>query len=263
MSELMKVSENTVPVPSALPQSEWPLRSQPLAPWWHTGLLVAIITGVSILSGMHATALGTLHTSNIHRYIVTLAWELVLALITLWGIYIRRTPLRQILGTRRSSLRDWALDAFIAGIFWIVALVVLGAIATVLRLVHLAHVQKAVIAIAPQNIPQVLLWLVLCIAAGIIEEFVFRGYLLQQFSSLPIGSARTRLVVAVLASSLLFGSAHGYEGIGGMIAITAYGAMFSILAIYRRSLRPGMIAHAWHDSITGIVLAIAKHARVI
>jgi len=76
-------------------------------------------------------------------------------------------------------------------------------------------------------------WILLSISAGICEELAFRGYLLQQFAS--IGN---RLWLGVLASSLLFGLAHGYEGVSGIIAITAYGAMFCVLAIRRRSLRP-------------------------
>lgn len=39
--------------------------------------------------------------------------------------------------------------------------------------------------------------------------------------------------------------------------------MFCFLAIYRRSLRAGMIAHAWHDSITGVLIAIARHLHLV
>lgn len=265
--ELMKVSENTVPVPTLPPQSEcqpeWPCRRQPVAPWWHTGLVAAIIVGVSALSSSNAQRLASLHGTQIRQYLFTIAWELGLALLTLWGIHIRRTPLRQILGMRRSSAREWVKDIAIAIIFWILAILALGAVGAVLRLFHLTPAQKVVAAIAPQDIPQAIVWLVLCITAGIVEEFVFRGYLLQQFSSLPVGGTRARLVVGTIASSLLFGAAHGYEGLGGMIAITAYGAMFCGLTLYRRSLRPGMIAHAWQDSFTGIVVAILRNAHMI
>lgn len=259
----MKVSENTDQVPSAPPQSEWPARNQPVAPWWHTALIAAIILGVSVFSSFNAHKLAAIHGTHIRQYIFTIVWELLLALLTLWGLHIRRTPLRQILGTRRSGSREWATDIAIAVIFWILAMLALGALGLLLRILHLMPAQKIVAAIAPQTIPQALVWLVLCITAGIVEEFVFRGYLLQQFSSLPVGSTRAKLVTGTLASSLLFGTAHGYEGIGGMIAITAYGALFCILAIYRRSLRPGMIAHAWQDSFTGIVVAFLHSAHMI
>ena len=259
----MKVSENTVPVPSDLPQLEWPARTRPVAPWWHTALIAAIIVGVSAFSGINAHNLPVIHGARIRQYLLTIVWELALALLTLWGIHIRRTPLRQLLGTRRNAAREWAFDLAIAIIFWILAMLLLGALSFLLRFLHLMPAQKVVAAIAPQTIPQAIVWLVLCITAGIVEEFVFRGYLLQQFSSLPVGGTRAKLIVGTLASSLLFGTAHGYEGIGGMIAITAYGALFCILAIYRRSLRPGIIAHAWQDSFTGIVVAFLRNARMI
>jgi hypothetical protein len=69
--------------------------------------------------------------------------------------------------------------------------------------------------------------------------------------------------LGVLCSSLLFGVSHGYEGAAGMIAITAYGAMFCALAIVRDSLRPGMIAHAWHDIFSGVMLALIRHFHVL
>lgn len=257
----MKVSENPTEAPSDL--AGWPARTDPVAPWWHTGVLVAIIVGVSALSAIHTKAVG-LGGSHIKRYALTIAWEWALALFTWWGLHMRRTPLRQILGLRRPGFREWARDFGIALIFWIIAIVILAGIGLVLRLAHLVNAQKAVAALAPQTIPQALLWIILCCTAGVVEEFVFRGYLLQQFASL--GSARgvrSSLWIGVIASSLLFGAAHGYEGIGAMIAITAYGAMFCGLAIYRRSLRAGMMAHAWHDSITGILLAVARHARLL
>jgi hypothetical protein len=67
------------------------------------------------------------------------------------------------------------------------------------------------------------------------------------------------LWIGVACSSLLFGVSHGYEGAAGMIAITAYGAMFCVLAILRKGLRPGMIAHAWHDIFSGVMLAMLRH----
>lgn len=258
--ELMKVSDNTAGIPSAPPavtNSDWPGRTQPIAPWWHTAILIAVIVGVSVLSSLQSRTMG-LGTSHIKRYAMTIAWEWVLALLAWWGLRIRRTPMREILGLRRNGARQWARDFGIALIFWIFALVLLSAIGILLRLFHLVPPQKAIIAIAPQSLLQVLVWVALCVTAGIVEEFVFRGYFLQQFASI-----RGNIWIGVVASSLLFGAAHGYEGIGGMIAITAYGAMFCILALRRRSLRAGMMAHAWHDSFTGILLAIAKHARVI
>jgi uncharacterized protein len=43
------------------------------------------------------------------------------------------------------------------------------------------------------------------------------------------------------------------------ILIGLYGAMFGILAHRRGSVRPGMIAHAWQDSLVGVLSALIRH----
>ena len=251
----MKVSENTSETPSSL--AAWPNRTSQVAPWWHTAILIAIVLGISTLSTLQSRSAG-FSGGHIERYIITIAWECFLSLIAWWGLRVRHTPIREILGLRRRGFKEFARDFGIALLFWIVAMMVLAAIASLLRIFHLVHAQKAVIALAPQTILQIIVWIALCVIAGIVEEFVFRGYLLQQFSSL-----RGKLWIGVLISSLLFGAAHGYEGVGGMIAIVAYGALFCLLAIHRRSLRAGMIAHAWHDILTGILIAVARHNHLL
>jgi uncharacterized protein len=238
--------------------------AQSIAPWWHTVLLVAFLVTVSLLTSREAKARG-FGGDHVHRYLFGIGWEWLLAALTWWGIRMRHIPVRQLLGRRRAGWTMWARDFGVAMIFWLMALLVLGAIATLLRLVHQATLQKAVVQLAPNSGIELALWLLLCVSAGIVEEFVFRGYLLQQFASLAskAGSAGRALSIGILASSLVFGISHGYEGLGGMLAVTAYGAMFCILAVKRRSLRAGMIAHTWHDALTGIVLTIAKHLRAI
>lgn len=253
--ELMKVTGNTIetPTPEARP---WPVPRGPVAPWWHTAIVAAVVIGISILSNIQAKSVG-LGGSHIRRYAFTIAWEWLLALLAWWGLRLCRTPVREILGVYRAGVKGWARDFGVALLFWILAIIVLSALAILLRLFHLVQPQKAVLAIAPQTLAQLFLWIALCATAGVVEEFVFRGYLLQQFASI-----RGRLWIGIALSSLLFGAGHGYEGAGGMIVIAVYGVMFCLLAIERRGLRAGMMAHAWHDALTGIALFLAKHAHL-
>jgi hypothetical protein len=44
-----------------------------------------------------------------------------------------------------------------------------------------------------------------------------------------------------------------------VILIGLFGAMFGILAYWCRSVRPGMIAHAWQDSLGGVVGSLMRH----
>ncbi|MBT9331695.1 CPBP family intramembrane glutamic endopeptidase [Paracidobacterium acidisoli] len=231
-----------------------PVPPRLIAPLWHTCLLVLLFIGISVSGALHATKPSAAQ-HRIIQYLITLGFEWIIAAIAWWGIRLRRTPITQLIGERRRGFEAWRDDIAAAAVFWIAASILLVLIGSLLRLVHLSAPAKT---IAPQSLLEIILWIALSISAGICEEFVFRGYMLQQFTALT-----HRLWAGILISSILFGLSHGYEGAAGMIAITAYGAMFCALTLSRRSLRPGIIAHAWHDSFSGIMLALARHLRLL
>jgi len=233
-----------------------PADRKPIAPWWHTALLLLLIVVTSILGSLHS-AKSSVASHHLANYGITIAWEWALAGIAWWGLRLRQTPMREVLGERRRGGREFLVDAGVATIFWIFSMTVLAVLAIFLKLLHLVTAQKQIGALAPSSFGEAAMWIALSISAGICEEFVFRGYLQRQFTA-----AAGRVWVGVLLSSIFFGAAHGYEGIAGMLLITVYGALFSVLAIRRGSLRAGMIAHAWHDSISGIALWLLKRARV-
>jgi len=118
---------------------------------------------------------------------------------------------------------------------------------------------RALKQLAPANGREIAAWILLCMLVGFTEEIVFRGYLQRQF----IGWARGGVGWGVLASAVVFGSAHAYEGARGMVLITVFGVLFSLLALYRRSLRAGIFVHAWHDLIAGLAIALLRSNQVI
>jgi membrane protease YdiL (CAAX protease family) len=231
-----------------VPQSPAP----PVAPWWHTVLIVCLLAGISLL-GAQAAHRNLVAPHHLARYGLGIVMEWTLLLLVWWGLRIRRVPLAALLEFR-PGLEAFLQDLLAAGVFWIAAIIVLAIIGLSLKAAGLTAPQKTLMSIAPRTPLEVLLWVMLSCTAGFCEEVVFRGYLLRQFSSLRAG-----LWLGVLCSSLLFGISHGYEGAAGMIAITAYGAMFCMLAVSRKSLRPGMFAHAWHDIFSGLMLALLRH----
>jgi membrane protease YdiL (CAAX protease family) len=227
-----------------------------IAPWWHCCVLVVLIAATSLLGTRHASK-GAIAHRHLANYGITIAWEWALAGFALWGLRLGKTPLRAVLGERRRGVHEFLLDLGIAASFWIAALLLLASLALALRLLHLQTPQKEISQLAPSSLGEAALWIALSVSAGICEEFLFRGYLQRQFTL-----ASGRSWVGAFVSAVLFGTAHGYEGIAGMVMITAYGALFSALAIYRGSLRAGMIAHGWHDSFTGIVYWALKRAHI-
>lgn len=227
-----------------------------VAPWWHTALIVLLLVGGSVLSGRqaHSEALGAHH---VFRYVFGICAEWGLLLLVWWGLRLRRVAMAELLGFRR-GFHALVEDVGAAAVFWTAAVIILAAIGMLLRSMHMSAPQKTLMAIAPRTPLELLLWMVLSLSAGFCEEFVFRGYFLRQFVSVGGG-----WWLGVACSSVLFGLSHGYEGGAGMIAITAYGAMFCLLVLARNSLRPGMIAHAWHDIFSGVMLALLQHFHVL
>ncbi|HEY4046644.1 MAG TPA: CPBP family intramembrane glutamic endopeptidase [Acidobacteriaceae bacterium] len=230
-----------------------------LAPWWHTALMVLLIVGLSVTGARQLHSSGNRPLHLLPNYMLTLVYEWLLAGLALWGLHMRGVPGRQLLGRWKPKLRDWLADFGAAIAFWLVAVMILSVIAQVLRHGFGSNLDPRKIAdttqkLAPTTGTELVLFLILSISAGICEEFVFRGYLQQQFAKLG-----GRVWIGVVLAALVFGCAHGYEGIAGVLLIAAYGAMFGVLALLRRGLRTGMIAHAWHDSISGIALVLLRH----
>jgi membrane protease YdiL (CAAX protease family) len=47
-----------------------------------------------------------------------------------------------------------------------------------------------------------------------------------------------------------------------MVLIAVLGAMFGVLALLRKSLRPGMIAHGLFDSLQGVLLWLVRKGAI-
>jgi membrane protease YdiL (CAAX protease family) len=100
---------------------------------------------------------------------------------------------------------------------------------------------------APHGALEIALWIALSLSAGFCEEFVFRGYLQRQ-----LGALTRNALAGVALSALLFGVGHAYQGWRSVALISLYGLMFGLLAHFARSLKPGMLAHAWQDIFVGL-----------
>jgi uncharacterized protein len=233
-----------------------------IAPWWHTAIMVLLILGLSFAGVRQLRRLGDKPLHLAANYSLSILYEWVLAGLAVWGIHMRKVPLRQIFGEQRPGLRAWMTDLAVALGYWVAALGTLSVLGTLLTKLSHSHIDPQKIGdvtqrLAPVSGIEMLLFLVLSLSAGFCEELVFRGYLQQQFARMS-----GRIWVGIALSAIAFGCAHGYEGIAGMLLITAYGAMFGLLARFRGGLRTGMIAHAWHDSISGLALVLLRHYGV-
>jgi len=190
------------------------------------------------------------HPNRTALYLTTAIWEWMLTAYVLWGVWRRGVSLNEVTGAKWKSFVNFARDFGIAILFWFVALMVLGATAVAL---HFRGSKESVGFLAPRGVAQIALWVVVCVTAGFCEETIFRGYLQKQFIAWS-GSA----TAGVVASAVVFGACHVYQGVKPAIVITVYGLMFGILAQWRKSLRPGMMTHALHDTVSGIAVRFLR-----
>jgi hypothetical protein len=269
------LSDQTYP-PSAEPVfSITPGSTTPIAPVWHTVVLVAGILLLSLAGAKQFSGEHEAHVNRLQTYATTLATEFVMVGWIYLGMRLRKIPFRLIFGNVSGS-RSLGIDVLVAAGFWISSLAALATInATWLITDALIHhrplmnngkldpsQEKTVhtlAGLAPSNMSEIAAWILLCVMAGISEEIVFRGYLQRQFTAWGRGA----LAMGVVFSALMFGCAHGYQGVHYMILLSIYGALFSVLAIFRRNIRAGMMAHAWQDIIAGLGLALLHSRGVI
>lgn len=79
--------------------------------------------------------------------------------------------------------------------------------------------------------------------AAFIEEMFFRGYLFNRITDL-VGRERLGIIVALISTSVLFGIAHAYQGISGMVDTFLAGMVLGLFYLYaRRNLWLPILTH--------------------
>lgn len=228
-----------------------PVSKSTVASTTHTIIILCIIVawaglGYFQINGMRFAA----HPHRVVTYVLTMLLEWCVVAYIAWGTRRHGTSLRQLIGGKWESAKDVFKDIAISLGFWIISLAVLASIAIA---IHARGAGQSVRSLLPQSCLEVVVWVLTSLTAGICEEIIFRGYLQRQFcawaGTIPAG---------VLVSAAVFGAVHLYQGGKQAIVITVYGALFGILAEMRKSLRPGMMVHAWHDTITGLVVRLIR-----
>jgi len=191
---------------------------------------------------------------NPHRvrsYVLTITFEWLLFVFVVVGVRRSGASALLVLGDHWQSARQVLRDIGIALAFWLVSAGILFILGRLLRVAALARNMDFIL---PHGAAELTLWIALSVTAGICEETVFRGYLQRQFIALTKSAP-----AGILLSAAAFGVAHVYQGFRMVILIGVFGAMFGTLAYWRGSVRPGMIVHAWQDSLGGVVSALMRH----
>jgi membrane protease YdiL (CAAX protease family) len=234
-----------------LPELEMVSVPTPVAPWWHTALLIiffmALAAGGSVLQrGARSQANLVAHRPNmipIYISLIVMQWGLI---YYIWkgGLRRRGISILQLVGGRWQNLRAVIVDILLAFGIWALWMGISYGLQRVAGPNHAASISPML----PRGVAETILWVMVSISAGISEELTFRGYLQRQFAALT-GS----LPMAFILQILVFGIAHAYQGALACLACALYGVLFTFVALWRKSLRPDMIAHAWTDTVAGLL----------
>ncbi|HEY4128047.1 MAG TPA: CPBP family intramembrane glutamic endopeptidase [Gammaproteobacteria bacterium] len=96
--------------------------------------------------------------------------------------------------------------------------------------------------------PKQLRWFVgLSVSAGVTEELLYRGFLIWALS------AYMDLLMAAVLASVLFGLAHAYQGVAGILKTGAIGLVMATLYIGSGTILLPMLLHAFMDISSGFV----------
>ena len=170
-------------------------------------------------------------------------WWAIGALVLVWVLRVERLPLASI-GWRAPTWRSiaWGLAAALAMIatFMLSYAVIFPAFGLTMN--------RAAVA----SITHVPLWLqtATMVRAGVVEEIVFRGYVLERIEVLT-GSKW----IAGLASAAAFIAVHISAWGYAQLIVVAFGALIlTVLYIRRRDLASNMLAHFLADFV-GFMLA--------
>lgn len=180
--------------------------------------------------------------NHIALYLVLIAieWALVLLVRRL----ARPHGITELVGPRWGSASDIGRDVALATAMWLAWI-------GLMRLIHVwfpSSTPSVVSAMLPRGVIEGALWVALSLSAGFAEELAFRGYLQRKLTR-----ATGRVSIGILLQAVIFGVVHGYQGVVPIARIIGYGVLFGGVAHWRRSLRPGMIAHAWTDIAAGLL----------
>ncbi len=239
------LAEPLSPPPPPAPDT----KAQPIAYWLHTVALLGIFILTTMFTQHRAATRQLGHIALIPSYLSSIVAEWVLLGLVIAGIHRRREFLAQAFCNRtRTFFESVGLGAAV----YVVGFMAIGIVSAVLYFTPLFHKRNeaAILAMAPHTPLQFLVWFGVSLSAGVCEELIFRGYLLQQLNAWT-----QRPVVSICLGALLFGSVHLYEGLGAILPLAALALVFgAVVHHFKGDLRAVVVAHTLQDFIVALLL---------
>ena len=218
-----------------------------IAPAWHTVVVLAVMLGLSLVGAVSRNLPGIRAGGRLRGYSLIMIFEWGTVAFIWYGVRRRGIRMRDLVAGRWASPLATLRDLGIAIAFLIMAQLILSGLGRLLK----AAPNQAIRNMLPHTGPEIFVFMLLALTAGFCEETIFRGYLQRPFAAWTHSAA-----AGIALQGIAFGVGHGYQGRKYMLIISVFGAMFGLLAHWRKSLRPGMIAHFVQDGVGGLA---ARH----
>lgn len=168
---------------------------------------------------------------------------------TWWGLRLRGHTLGSLIGGRWSNWKEVLGDIAWGLLFWAFWYLILAGLKLGLIWFGVSYSHSSGM-VFPSGALQVGLVILNAVLSGIVEEVVFRGYLMTQFTAWTRSDA-----LGVVLQGVLFGAAHGfYLGMRQLILISASGILVGMFALWRKNLRPAMVFHTWADIFGAVIV---------
>jgi membrane protease YdiL (CAAX protease family) len=178
----------------------------------------------------------------------TILGDLALCALVIFFLWRNGEPLRQIGWIRR----QWGIEVFWGIVLFLPAISLISALERALQGAGFSAPTKLPAFLSPSR-SGVGLALVLVIVVAVVEETIFRGYLISR-----LRTATGRTAAAVLLSSVLFSLGHGYEGTAGMVSVFVLGVILALVYLWRASLVAPVIMHFLTDFTSIVLVALSK-----
>lgn len=109
------------------------------------------------------------------------------------------------------------------------------------------------------NLPALLAMLAVSwTTAALGEEIVFRGFLLNRAAGLDV-NVQDWVLIVVVGQAVLFGLAHAYQGVGGVILTGALGLALGILTyVAQGDLWPAIMVHGLINTVSLTAIYVSK-----
>jgi len=238
--------------PAPPPSTAVPL---PVAPWPHTAALFALLVGSALLSQRQVSAAPSV-LPHVQRYLsgIILTWLLLGSVIA--GIYHRRAFITRALRTQPTSLLHESSLGVSVYLFGLLVIAFVGGLVQLTPLAH-RHNGALILGMMPHTALEFLAWLCLSLTAGFCEELIFRGYLIDQLTAWT-----KRPILAIVLSSLLFGSVHLYEGTAAVLPLMSLALLYGFVVRQRKGdLRAVMVAHTLQDFLVAFFAFALPHVH--